>query len=294
LRIARILQQDGKETFGIINQNDKVVTRDEIIDQTNLILPHDAEDFLFFGYARHTRDHNLSKLSFCHGTQEFRFLPPIIKTFKIICLSFNYIDQGNWIRFGNHPPKDPVIFLKPRTSLIGPFDNIICPGFVNELDYEGELALVMGKRCKKTNAYEALDYVAGYFILNDISARDIQFVDKQYGRAKGFDTFGPCGPWVTTVDEIPEPNKLHLTTKVNGEIRQNSSTENMVLNVNEIISKLSKVMTLEPGDIVSTGTPSGTGLSMSSNSKYLKDNDIVEVEVEKLGSIRNKVVYVDE
>jgi 2-keto-4-pentenoate hydratase/2-oxohepta-3-ene-1,7-dioic acid hydratase in catechol pathway len=175
--------------------------------------------------------------------------------------------------------------------LIGPFDNIMCPLFVNALDYEGELALVIGKRCKKTNTYDALDYVAWYFILNDISARDVQALDKQYSRAKGFDTFGPCGPWVTTIDEIPNPNNLHLTTKVNGEIRQNSSTENMVLKVNEIIFKLSKVMTLEPGDIISTGTPSGTGLSMSSNLKYLKENDIVEVEIEKLGKIRNKVLF---
>jgi 2-keto-4-pentenoate hydratase/2-oxohepta-3-ene-1,7-dioic acid hydratase in catechol pathway len=292
LRIARVIQ-NSKETFAIIGHNGKVVTRDEISEQASLVLPPDAEDFLFFGYAKYVRDHALSKLSFCHETDEFCFLPPILKTFKIICLSFNYTDQGKWIRFGNHPPKDPVIYLKPRTSLIGPFDNILCPRFVNELDYEGELALVIGKKCKKTSEYDALDYVAGYFILNDISARDIQFVDKQYGRAKGFDTFGPCGPWITTVDEIPEPNSLLLTTKVNGEIRQMSSTENMVLKVNEIISKLSKVMTLEPGDIISTGTPSGTGLSMSSNSKYLKDNDTVEVEVEKLGKIKNKVLYVD-
>jgi 2-keto-4-pentenoate hydratase/2-oxohepta-3-ene-1,7-dioic acid hydratase in catechol pathway len=290
MRIARILQ-NGKETFAIINQDNKSVTRDEIIDQLGLVLPLDAEDFLFYGYTKYIRDHALSELSFCHRIDEFHYLPPIIKTFKIICLSFNYTDQGDWIRFGKNPPKDPVIYLKPRTSLIGPFDNIMCPLFVNALDYEGELALVIGKRCKKTNTYDALDYVAGYFILNDISARDVQALDKQYSRAKGFDTFGPCGPWVTTIDEIPNPNNLHLTTKVNGEIRQNSSTQNMVLKVNEIIFKLSKVMTLEPGDIISTGTPSGTGLSMSSNLKYLKENDIVEVEIEKLGKIRNKVLF---
>ena len=120
MKIARILQ-NSKETFGIINQNGKVVTREEIIDQTNLILPYDAEDFLFFGYARHIRDRNLSKLSFCHETQEFRFLPPIIKTFKIICLSFNYIDQGNWIRFGNHPPKGSRYLPKAKDKFDRPF-----------------------------------------------------------------------------------------------------------------------------------------------------------------------------
>lgn len=277
-----------------MNGNGRAITRDEIIDQLNLFLPYDLEDFLFYGYAKFIRNAALSKLSYYHQFDEFHILPPIIRTFKIICLSFNYIDQGNWIRFGKNPPKEPVIYLKPRTSLIGPFDDIVCPEFVSELDYEGELALVIGKKCKKTDIYNALDYVAGYFILNDISARDVQFMDKQYSRAKGFDTFGPCGPWVTTSDEIPDPNNLHLVTKVNNEIRQNSSTENMVLKVNEIITKLSRIMTLEPGDIISTGTPSGTGLSMSSTSKYLKNNDLVEVEIEKLGRIGNKVVIVRE
>lgn len=293
MRIARILQE-GKETFAVINENGMGITRDEIIDQLSLFLPFDLEDFLFYGYARFIRNNALSRLSFYHQLNEFNLLPPIIKTFKIICLSFNYNDQGSWIRFGKHPPKDPVIYLKPRTSLIGPFDDIVCPDFVNELDYEGELALIIGKRCKKTDTYDALDYIAGYFILNDISARDLQFIDKQYSRAKGFDTFGPCGPWVTTPDEIPDPNKLQLITKVNDEIRQNSSTENMVLKVNEIISRLSRIMTLEPGDIISTGTPSGTGLSMSSTLKYLKNNDVVEVEIENLGKIRNRVVIIKE
>jgi 2-keto-4-pentenoate hydratase/2-oxohepta-3-ene-1,7-dioic acid hydratase in catechol pathway len=292
LRVAKITQ-NGKTTFAIVNPHDKFVTREEIIGQTGLNLPIDSEDFLFNGYANYIRDHELSRLSFHHEISEFHLLPPIIRCFKIICLAFNYSDQGSWIRFGKTPPKEPVIYLKPRTSLIGPFDDIICPSFVKDLDYEGELALVIGKKCKKANIREALDYVAGYFVFNDISARDVQFIDKQYSRAKGFDTFGPCGPWLTTSDEITDPNDLRLFTKVNGDLRQNSSTENMVLKVKEIISDLSKVMTLEPGDIISTGTPSGTGLSLSSNLKYLKDGDIVEVEIEKLGKIKNRVLIVD-
>jgi 2-keto-4-pentenoate hydratase/2-oxohepta-3-ene-1,7-dioic acid hydratase in catechol pathway len=121
----------------------------------------------------------------------------------------------------------------------------------------------------------------------------VQFIDKQYSRAKGFDTFGPCGPWLTTTDEISDHCNLHMTTKVNGETRQDSSTKNLVLKIEKIICSLSKIMTLESGDIISTGTPSGTALSMSSNTKYLKHNDIVEVEIEKLGKIRNRVVFVD-
>jgi 2-keto-4-pentenoate hydratase/2-oxohepta-3-ene-1,7-dioic acid hydratase in catechol pathway len=216
-----------------------------------------------------------------------------MKSFKIICLAFNYTDQGTWVRFGKNPPKEPVIYLKPRTSLIGARDDIICPNFVKELDYEGELALAIGKKCRKINEDDALKYVVGYFVFNDVSARDIQFVDKQYSRAKGFDTFGPCGPWITTSDEISNPSNLRITTKVNGETRQNSSTKNLVLKIERIIYRLSKVMTLEPGDIISTGTPSGTALSMSSNLKYLKHNDIVEVEIEKLGKIENRVLFVN-
>jgi 2-keto-4-pentenoate hydratase/2-oxohepta-3-ene-1,7-dioic acid hydratase in catechol pathway len=292
MRVARILQH-GQETFAIINENGKAITRDELIDQTDLILPFDVEEFLFADYIQQIQDHHLNRLSFIHEINEFRLLPPIMKSFKIICLAFNYTDQGTWVRFGKNPPKEPVIYLKPRTSLIGGMDDIVCPNFVKELDYEGELALAIGKKCRRIDEDDALEYVVGYFVFNDVSARDVQFLDKQYSRAKGFDTFGPCGPWLTTTDEISNPCDLHITTKVNGEIRQNSSTKNLVLKINEIIYSLSKVMTLEPGDIISTGTPSGTALSMSSNLKYLKHNDIVEVEIEKLGKIKNRVLFVN-
>jgi len=140
---------------------------------------------------------------------------------------------------------------------------------------------------------EALDYIAGYFVFDDLSARDIQFTDKQYTRAKGFDTFGPCGPWLTTPDEVPDPFNLHLVTRVNGEVRQDSSTKNVILKGDRIISRLSRVMTLESGDIISTGTPSGTAVSLSSNIKYLNHGDVVEVEIEMLGKIKNRVSFVD-
>jgi len=196
------------------------------------------------------------------------------------------------LRFGRFPPKDPVIYMKARTSLTGAFEDIICPSFVKQLDYEGELALVIGKKCRDVEIDKALEFVGGYFVLDDISARDVQFIDKQYSRAKSFDSFGPCGPWVVTRDEIHDPNDLQLITKVNEEVRQSSSTSKLVLNIEKIVNSLSSVMTLEAGDIISTGTPSGTGLSMSSHLKYLQHGDIVEVEVEGIGKIRNKVKYV--
>ena len=288
MKVARVLIHN-QETFGLVNHEEKLTTREEIMKETGLRLSLSLEEFLFSGNAQKIKDH-IRKLSFSHEIGKLSVLPPITNTFKIICLAFNYSDQSSWVRFGKSPPKEPVIYFKPRTSLAGPFENIVCPKFVTQLDYEGELALVIGKRCKDISEDGALDYVAGYFAMNDVSARDIQFVDKQYTRAKGFDTFGPCGPWLTTPDEIPDPCDLRITTKVNGEIRQNSSTKNLVLKVGRIIHSLTKVMTLEPGDIISTGTPSGTGLSLSSHLKYLHHGDIVEVEVERLGKLRNKVV----
>ncbi len=295
MKVARIRKRNKEETFALVNNEDqnKLILRGDIQKQNHLALPDSVEDFVFGDYPHKISD-RLDKLSYSHSLNEFDILPPITRTFKIICLAFNYTDQASWIRFGKNPPSEPVIYLKPRTSLIGPFENIICPKFVKQLDYEGELAFVIGKLCKNVAQEDALNYVAGYFIMNDISARDIQFVDKQYSRAKGFDTFGPCGPWLTTADEIHDPDSLPLTTRVNGEIRQNSSTKNLVLKVDRIIHRLSKVMTLEPGDIISTGTPSGTALSFSSHlNAYLRHDDIVEVEIEKLGKIRNAVVFVD-
>jgi 2-keto-4-pentenoate hydratase/2-oxohepta-3-ene-1,7-dioic acid hydratase in catechol pathway len=293
LRVARIAAADNKETFALVDSAGKqIATKEDIENQVGIHLPKTIEDFLFQGYAGKVKSLE-GKLSFSRKIEDFRLLAPITQTFKIICLAFNYSDQTSWVRFGKSPPKDPVIYFKPRTSLSGPFDDILCPKFVAQLDYEGELALVIGKKCKNAPEAMAADYISGYFIFNDVSARDIQFIDKQYSRAKSFDTFGPCGPWLTTPDEVSDPGNLCLTTKVNGEIRQDSSTKNLVLKINRIIHTLSSVMTLEPGDIISTGTPSGTALSLSSHLKYLQNGDIVEVEIEKLGKIRNKIVFTD-
>ena len=288
MKVARILLHD-EETFALVNSEGKMSTRDEIVKKTGLRLPHSLDEFVFGGSLQKVNDRT-KDLTFAHEIGKLKILPPFTKSFKIICLAFNYSDQDSWVRFGKFPPREPVIYLKPHTSLVGPFDNIVCPKFVTQLDYEGELAFVIGKKCKDVSK-DSLDCVAGYFVMNDVSARDIQFIDKQYTRAKGFDTFGPCGPWLTTPEEVPDPHNLSIITKVNGEIRQNSSTSNMVLKVNKIIHSLSLVMTLEPGDIISTGTPSGTVLSLSSHLKYLQQGDIVEVEVGRLGKLRNRVVF---
>jgi len=290
-RITAMISDSYSDTYAIVNNNGKAITADEIKYQTSIQIPPTLEEFMFEGYADRIGD-VLDGLSFTHNIFHFRLLPPIIRSYKVICLAFNYKDQDSWLRFGRFPPKDPVIYMKARTSLTGAFEDIICPSFVKQLDYEGELALVIGKKCRDVEIGKALEFVGGYFVLDDISARDVQFIDKQYSRAKSFDSFGPCGPWVVTRDEIHDPNDLQLITKVNEEVRQSSSTSKLVLNIEKIVNSLSSVMTLEAGDIISTGTPSGTGLSMSSHLKYLQHGDIVEVEVEGIGKIRNKVKYV--
>jgi 2-keto-4-pentenoate hydratase/2-oxohepta-3-ene-1,7-dioic acid hydratase in catechol pathway len=292
MKIARVFIDNYGETFALVNPEGKLIIKDDVEKQTGVTLPASAEDFLFQGYADKIKD-VARKLLPKRDIGRFRLLPPITKSFKIICLAFNYSDQASWVRFGKDPPKEPVIYMKSRTCLTGPYDDILCPTFVKQLDYEGELAFAIGTKCRKVHEANAIDYVAGYFVLNDVSARDIQFIDKQYTRAKSFDTFAPCGPWLTTPDEIRDPCNLHLTTKVNGERRQDSSTNNLVLKIGKIVHSLSMVMTLEPGDIISTGTPTGTVLSLSSHVGYLQQGDVVEVEIENLGKIRNKVVFTE-
>ena len=291
-RLTPMLSDPYSDTYAIVNNNGDAITADEIESQTDIQIPPTLEEFIFEGYSNRI-EKVLDGLNLTHNIFNFRLLPPITRSFKIICLAFNYKDQDTWLRFGKFPPKDPVIYMKARTSLAGAFEDIICPSFVKQLDYEGELAFVIDKKCRDVEMNKALEYVGGYFVLNDISARDVQFIDKQYSRAKSFDSFGPCGPWLVTSDDIPDPNDLQLITKVNEEVRQCSSTSKLVLNIEKIVNSLSSVMTLEAGDIISTGTPGGTALSMSSHLKYLQHGDIVEVEVEGIGKIRNKVKFVN-
>ena len=162
---------------------------------------------------------------------------------------------------------------------------------VKKLDYEVELALIIGENCKNVDESQAMEKIFGYTIMNDVSARSIQFQDQQFTRAKSFDTFAPCGPWITTANEISDPQNLKMSTKINGEMRQDSSTSKMFLKIPAIVSKLSKVMTLEKGDIISTGTPKGVALN-NPNLEFLKDGDKIEMEIENLGKLENTVKFI--
>lgn len=286
MKIAR-LSESNNETYGIVKDG-QVSTKDEITYETGVPIPQSIRDFLFDGWYDEVKD-RLSKLPYKENLSKFKLLAPIPNPPKIICLAFNYSDHADEQKV--QPSEEPVIFLKPHTALCGSDSEIICPNFVTELDYEVELAIILGKKCKNVDENKAKDAIFGYMIFNDVSARDIQFSDKQFTRGKSFDTFAPCGPWITTADEITDAQNLQIQTKINGELRQNSSTSKMLLKIPEIISKLSKVMTLEKGDIISTGTPAGVVLK-NPNLEYLKNGDEIEMEIENLGTLKNIVKFV--
>lgn len=286
MKIARIKDVLAGETYAILsNDAGKLITRSEIQEQTGIPLPPTVKDFMFNDWTNEVMAYQ-KDLEYDTSLDAVELLAPLPNPPTIICLAFNYYDHAK--DAGLMPSDEPVIFIKPRTTLNSPYSDIICPPFVKRLDYEAEIAVVIGKRTKAVSEEEALNSVFGYMIMHDVSARDIQFKDKQFTRGKGIDTFAPCGPWITTKDEISDPQNLAIITRVNDEVRQNSSSLNMVIPIKRIISSLSSVMTIEAGDIISTGTPAGVAMSMT-DPKYLKHGDIVEIAIEKLGKIRNRV-----
>ncbi|MGQ9688905.1 MAG: fumarylacetoacetate hydrolase family protein [Desulfobaccales bacterium] len=197
---------------------------------------------------------------------------------KIIALGLNYHDHA--AEFGRQVPDEPLIFLKPSTSVIGPEADIVCPKMSRRVDYEAELAVVIGKTARRVKEEHAFDYVLGYTCFNDVTARDLQKKDGLFTRAKGFDTFAPLGPWIET--EIDNPDNLVVEAYLNGDRRQHSNTGNMVFGVAQLISFISRIMTLLPGDVIATGTPAGVG--------PMHPGDEVEIRVEGIGSLRNRVV----
>ena len=287
MKIARLMQ-DGNETYGLIKDGN-VATKDNIISETGIPLPLGIMDFLFEGWYYEIQD-KISSTSFQDTIEKFTLLHPLPNPSKIICLTFNYPKHAKEQNYVS--TKEPVIFIKPRTTLCGTGSEIRCPNFVKQLDYEIELAVIIGKTCKNIDEISSKDYIFGYMIFNDVSARDIQMQDKQFTRGKSFDTFAPCGPWITSAEEITNAGNLQLITRINGQIRQNSSTKNMFINIPSIVSKLSKVMTLEKGDIIATGTPEGVALN-NPDTPFLKDGDKIEMEIDKLGKIQNTVRFID-
>ncbi len=224
---------------------------------------------------------------FCFLLHETDLDPPVPDPQKIICIGQNYRDHCE--EQGKPLPESPVVFAKFPTALIGQFHAILKPPLTEKMDYEAELGVVIGREAKNVSEQDALSYVAGYTIINDVSARDIQFADGQWVRGKSFDTFCPAGPYLVTKDEVGDPQNLTIRLTVNGEERQRSNTSNMVFSVAYLVSYLSQVCTLLPGDMISTGTPGGVGV-FRDPPVFLKKEDVISVEIEKLGTLTNAVI----
>lgn len=225
------------------------------------------------------------------GLEEPEFLCPVVRPSKVMAIGLNYLDH---IRETNmKQPERPIVFAKFPNTLNDPYGEVVIdPELTEEGDYEVELAVVIGRRTRSISEDEALDAVFGYAVANDVSARDWQMRDGQFDRSKSFDSFCPIGPWITSADEVPDPQALALGSWVNGEHRQDSSTKEMLFSVAYLIYYLARGMTLEPGDVILTGTPHGVGFAMNPP-RYLGPGDIVECEVEGLGRLRNRVIGPD-
>jgi 2-keto-4-pentenoate hydratase/2-oxohepta-3-ene-1,7-dioic acid hydratase in catechol pathway len=217
-----------------------------------------------------------------------RLLAPILDPPKIICVGLNYRDHA--AESGAPIPKEPILFSKYATAIIGPEQPIVLPPVSEEVDYEAELVIVVGKHGKNLTAGTAQNYVAGYTVGHDVSARDWQLKKdgKQWMIGKTFDTFAPIGPHLVTADEVPDPLKLRIQLRLNGKTMQDSNTSQMIFGVGETLAYLSQVFTLQPGDLIFTGTPPGVGFARKPP-VFLKAGDVAEVEIEGLGVLRNPV-----
>jgi len=296
MRVVRFSSPDGEERVGILEQG-------EVLDFTRgfflyCLATDFRPDLSAFGTGDllesglFTLDLFTEVRDFMEGhlltedllVEEATLLAPIARPRRIIALGLNYAAHAE--ESGKKAPKDPIFFVKASTSVIGPEEAVVCPSRVGRIDHEVELAVVIGKGGRRISRRKAVEHIAGYTILNDVTAREMQRRDMAASQpwflSKSFDTFGPMGPCITLADEIEEPCELELSLRVNEEVRQKGNTRDLIFNVPELIHRLSRHITLEPGDIISTGTPAGIG--------PIQPGDVMEAEVERIGVLRNPVV----
>jgi 2-keto-4-pentenoate hydratase/2-oxohepta-3-ene-1,7-dioic acid hydratase in catechol pathway len=276
----------GQERIGALLAEEQLVD----FSQADSSLPQEMVAFLKGGDAARERAAQimanppqeailpLSKVKLC---------APIPKPGKILCIGLNYRDHAEE---SNQPVPDyPTVFSKYDNVIIGPGDPIVLPAISDQVDYEAEFAFVMGRRARHVSAADALDYVAGYMPFNDISARDFQMRTSQWTIGKSFDTFGPIGPSLVTADEVADPHALDIRLLLNGQVMQSSNTRNLIFNVNQLIAYITAAITLEPGDVITTGTPAGVGAARKPQ-VFLQPGDVVRLEIEGLGALENPVV----
>jgi len=263
---------DGQEKPGVELDSGKRVSVSSLIQDYN-------ESFFQNGGLEKLRDVDLTNLP--EVNEKERFGPPVSRPSKIICVGLNYANHAR--EAGMDIPKEPILFFKASTSLCGPYDTVIIPKNSLKTDWEVELNIVIGKKAQYVSIEDAYDYIAGYTLANDISEREFQLEKGgQWVKGKSCDTFSPVGPYLVTKDEIPNPNNLKLWLKVNGEMRQNSNTQEFIFNVEQVVSYISQFMTLLPGDMIFTGTPPGVGMGMKPP-VFVKDGDVMELGIDGLG-----------
>jgi len=233
------------------------------------------------------KDNTLEQQGIVYALESVSLLQPVLRPGKVICLGLNYRDHAK--EAGMAIPEYPVLFHKVAGSLIGHNQPVVVPRNSSKIDFEGELTIIIGRRGKYIAEHEALSYIAGYTIGNDVSARDLQFRTSQWTTGKMLDTFGPLGPALVTRDEVPDPNALQIKTTLNGQVMQDGNTAEMIFRVPFIVSYISEIVTLEPGDVILTGTPAGIG-NTRTPPVFMKPGDTVSVEIERLGVLTNPLV----
>jgi 2-keto-4-pentenoate hydratase/2-oxohepta-3-ene-1,7-dioic acid hydratase in catechol pathway len=293
-------ERNGETLIGVIYKENEKVVNLRLAEQAmsnNITLPPSLLECIALGEIFINKVNEIITWIEQHPSEQYmypitsvRLLAPIPRPSKnIFCVGKNYVEHAIELGSADDIPEHIMLFSKVPTTVVGHEAPVLRHEHVtNELDYEGELAVVIGKKGKGIKKEEALDYVFGYTIINDITARDLQQRHQQFLLGKSLDTSCPMGPWIVHKSLIPNPNRLQIETKVNGETRQKANTEQFIFNVETIISTISQGMTLEPGDIIATGTPAGVGKGMKPP-RFLQTGDVVEVTIEGIGTLRNKI-----
>lgn len=276
MRLVMFGEKD-RERPGLLRKNN-------IVDLTQIFpeIPVIGEAFFEDGWLG-----KIASIDLPGEQRDVRLASPVTRPSKIICLGKNYAEHAQEGGFDN--PASPLIFCKTPNTVNGPFDDILTPQSSGQVDWEVELALVIGRRGKAIDRGAALDHIAGYMVMNDVSGREAQFQDSQWFRGKAFDTFAPMGPALVTGDEIEDLGNLTLTARVNGEVMQSGNTRDMIFDIPTIIANISQDITLVPGDVISTGTPAGVGI-FRDPPVTLKSGDVVACSISEIGTIRNRVV----
>ncbi|HHW48357.1 MAG TPA: fumarylacetoacetate hydrolase family protein [Clostridiaceae bacterium] len=278
MKLCTFISYEGTECVGLVKDN-KIYRLSGYKDMIDLIQKYNPDKI----------ERDLKEAYNSFSFEEVTFMAPVTNPRKLIFIGLNYRDH---IKESNSTvPEFPVLFAKFSNSLIGNNQNVIIPRVVNKCDFEAELAFVVGKTAKNVDIDNAMEYVFGYTICNDVSARDLQFRVSQWLSGKAIDTFAPMGPVIVTADEIKDPHNLDISCRINGELRQKSNTRELIFNIPYLISYISKIMTLEPGDIISTGTPQGVILG-AKDQVWLREGDVCEIEIKNIGVLRN--VFINE